>query len=170
MITKITWQNMNAGNFVGAMTYDVVVGEGGIDIIEALTRIKTHKTGKVVAFRGDFTLANADDMYTMAKSLRDMGYATMSLTDGKHFFPWFTWTNYVIVATSKIWPGFDVSEFRWENPKAEPHMPSNATKTNLFIDGKPEDMLEFIKSHGFDNPWRMLMRTRTVEESIYAGS
>jgi hypothetical protein len=152
---------------VGFMVYDVLVGAEGVDIIETMTRIKAHGEGKLVRFHGDFTSENSDDMYTMSKSLRDMGYGLSVAVDGKHFFPWFTWINYLVVETSKVWAGFDVMEFRWSNPAVEPHMPSNANKASLFIDGKPEDMLMFITKHKSDNPWRMLMRCKIVEEVLH---
>jgi hypothetical protein len=165
MIERIAYSSVDSGNLVGAMVYRVVVGEGPHDIIEAIARIRTHGISKLVCFVGDFTLANSDEMFTMSKSLRDMGYSLAAFSNGKIYFPWFTLVNYLIVTTASSWPGFKVQELRWEQASMEPCLPANPDTCNLFVEDKLESLLDFVKRHKQHN-WRMLFHTKVISEEV----
>lgn len=164
IIEKIMWENMDSGSLVGAMVYRIVVGGGSHDIVDGITRIKGHGKGKVVLLVGSFTLENSEELFTMCKTLRDMGYVVAALCDGRLYFPWYALVNYLIVSTAKIWPGFSVQEFRWNSPKAQVVLPANPDSANMFVEGVPEDMLAFIEASSLK--WRMLFRTRVVNVEV----
>jgi hypothetical protein len=165
MIERISWENVDSGNLVGAMVYRVVVGEGPHDIVEAIARIRSHGVGKLVCFAGDFTLENSDEMFTLVKSLYDMGYGIAALSNGKIYFPWFTLVTYLIVTTATAWPGFKVQELRWQRADLHACMPANPDTCNLFVEDVPERLLGFLKEHGKEK-WRMLFHTKVISEEV----
>jgi len=169
MIDKITYSNEASGSFVGTMSYKVLFSpEGPMDIVDTMAKIRSHGLSKLVHLMGDFSKLDQDELFTMTKTLKDWGYVQMVTCNGKTYFPWFVHVNYIIVSTTEVWAGFDVHEFRWNNPEADPLLPSNADRNNLFISGRPEAVLAFIKKHAKDrpNPWRMLLVTRSYEEEV----
>lgn len=166
IVESLTWENMNCGALTGAMVYKVRVGsEGSKDIVDVISAIRTHGKGKIVFLVGNFDLGNTEELFTLAKTLKDMGLVVMAKSDGNVYFPWFAHVAYLIVATCKPWPGFQVQEFHWLDALTEPIAPQNAATANVFVEGKPEDMLKFIESRS-KVPWRMLLKTKILQERL----
>lgn len=170
-LNEISYGTLLGGHFTGVVGFQLeLTGEedSGSEVGEILYAIRRHEKGpsKLVVLRGEFTSANAIDLQTLVKSLKDTGYFVGAVTTTPKFFQWFKDVGYLIAETDHPeWIGFEVNEIWYlfyEDSQPEIILPQTAKIPTLYLvpGGKtsPKGMMAFLKHAKY--PWAVYLEPK----------
>ena len=167
MIKEIRYEtNTLPGPFIGTVVYTITLDKQATstgEIADALLAIRNYPSNKMikesVLFRGEIDPVFSNEIFTIAKTLKDYGYGLYAVTDGKLFYSWFGLLDWLIVrVTLKPWAGFKCHQIIFDgfkNSDPEPIVYSDKTGKHPVCYLNPDKsattagILSFLKQASF---------------------
>ena len=167
MISEVSYSIINQGFLKGTQAFFIHItnGIGGEEdeAVDTILKIRSFsaKGCKLVMFEGKFTVENSENLFSMCKSLGDMGYKLGCHSNGKFYFPWMSFMTFNSVTPVGTWLNFKVNEFIFDYVIGnKPQLPPEVESVALYINGKDEDVVGFIRNSSLW--WRVLYADTTI--------